>query len=57
MSVLMVRDVDMEYAKSVVDKVFNRCYNDLEPIGRHMRRNSKDGEKAYSEGFLFGYTD
>ncbi|KAK4320083.1 hypothetical protein Pmani_009024 [Petrolisthes manimaculis] len=54
-SVLSVRRVTKEEATGVVDRVFDRCYNDLEPIGRRMRRNSLDMHKAYRERFLYGY--
>ena len=57
MSILMVRDVTNEDAIKVVNKVFTKCYNDLEPIGRVPRRNSRDAEKALAESYLYGYTD
>ncbi|XP_022702111.1 mitochondrial inner membrane protease ATP23 homolog isoform X2 [Varroa jacobsoni] len=38
-----------------VDKVFNVCYNDLEPVGRRLRRNSQDMEKAYRDRYHNGY--
>lgn len=54
-SVLAVRKVSIQEAKEVVDKVFDKCYNDLEPIGRRIRRNSHDMEKAYQERYHYGY--
>ncbi|XP_064633240.1 mitochondrial inner membrane protease ATP23 homolog [Lineus longissimus] len=57
LSIIMVRQVTAEKARKVVDKVFDRCWNDLEPIGRRCRRKSKDPEMAYHEGYLYGYTD
>ncbi|KAG7153413.1 Mitochondrial inner membrane protease ATP23-like [Homarus americanus] len=42
-------------AREVVDRVFDRCYNDLEPIGRRIRRNSLDMHKAYKERYAYGY--
>lgn len=54
-SVLSVRQVELEEAVAVVNKVFPKCYADLEPIGRRVRRNSRDMEKAYVEGYLYGY--
>ncbi|XP_068210608.1 mitochondrial inner membrane protease ATP23 homolog [Palaemon carinicauda] len=55
MSVMAVRRVTEAEALNVVDKVFDRCYNDLEPIGRRIRRNSHDMHKAYMERFSYGY--
>lgn len=54
-SVMAVRRVSKEEAAGVVERVFNRCYNDLEPIGRRIRRNSLDMHKAYKERFIYGY--
>ncbi|XP_076344185.1 mitochondrial inner membrane protease ATP23 homolog isoform X2 [Tachypleus tridentatus] len=56
-SVLAVRNVSEQEAKSAVERVFNRCYNDLEPVGRRLRRNSLDMEKAYRQRFHYGYID
>ena len=58
LSVLTVRSVDYETAKAAVDKVFTKCYNDLEPIGRRCRfKASKDPHLAYGESYLHEYTD
>ena len=57
MSVLMVREMTREEAGSVVDRVFDRCYNDLEPLGRRPRGAPREMEKARSEAYLYGYTD
>lgn len=54
-SVMAVRQVEEKEAREVVDKVFDKCYNDLEPIGRRIRRNSPDMHKAYKERFAYGY--
>ncbi|ODM89657.1 Mitochondrial inner membrane protease ATP23 [Orchesella cincta] len=54
-SVLAVRDVSHEEARDVVDSVFEKCYNDLEPIGRRIRRNSDHMQKAYWERKSMGY--
>ena len=54
-SVLAARKVSEAEAQAVVDKVFNKCYNDLEPVGRRIRRNSFDMHKAYAERGLYGY--
>ncbi|XP_046388874.1 mitochondrial inner membrane protease ATP23 homolog [Ischnura elegans] len=57
-SVLAVRKVSESEAVAAVDRVFNRCYADMEPIGRRCRRNSTDMQRAYVEGVhLFGYHD
>lgn len=55
MSVLAVRNVTREEAVDAVERVFPKCYADLEPIGRRIRRNSKDMHKAYMEGPMYGY--
>lgn len=55
-SILAVRNISKEEAVSVIEKVFPKCYNDMEPIGRRIRRNSADIDRAYEEGKLFGYT-
>lgn len=55
LSVLAVRNVTAEEAQAAVNRVFNRCYNDLEPIGRRIRRNSLDMYKAYMEAPFYGY--
>ncbi|PSN36776.1 hypothetical protein C0J52_19397 [Blattella germanica] len=54
-SVLAVRNVTEEEARAAVNRVFSRCYDDLEPIGRRLRRNSLDMYKAYMEAPMFGY--
>lgn len=54
-SVITTRNVGKEEAREAVDRVFDRCYNDLEPIGRRIRRNSLDMHKAYKERFIYGY--
>ncbi|CAO1367639.1 unnamed protein product [Diamesa hyperborea] len=54
-SVLAVRKVTNDEAIDAIERVFPKCYADLEPIGRRLRRNSTDMHKAYLEGPLFGY--
>lgn len=56
-SIISVRDISVEEARKVIDKVFPKCYADLEPIGRRIRRNSHDMYRAHEEGFLYGYDD
>lgn len=47
--------VDRTTAEQAVDRVFERCYNDLEPIGR--RCNSQGSmRQAFKERYLFGYS-
>ncbi|KAK8721584.1 hypothetical protein OTU49_012790 [Cherax quadricarinatus] len=54
-SVMAIRRIDEAEARAVVDRVFDKCYNDLEPIGRRIRRNSLDMYKAYQDRYAFGY--
>ncbi len=44
-----------EEARAIVDSVFDKCYGDLEPIGRRIRRSSDDIRKAYKERVFYGY--
>lgn len=48
-------DVTKEEARTAVEKVFQKCYNDLEPIGRRVRRNSPDMIRAFNERVNYGY--
>lgn len=54
-SVVVARKAPRTVAEAVVDKVFDKCYNDLEPIGRRIRRNSEDITRAYREAPIYGY--
>ena len=55
-SVMAVRSNMTEAeALEAIDRVFDRCYNDLEPIGRRIRRNSPDMIRAYQERVNYGY--
>lgn len=55
-SVLAVRkDISKEQAIAVIEKVFPKCYADLEPIGRRLRRNSADPDRAYAETKHYGF--
>ena len=46
--------VDKDAAKEAVDRVFNKCYSDLEPIGRRI--GTKSGfDLMKDERYLFGY--
>lgn len=55
LSVMAVHKVSAEVAEAAIERVFAKCYNDLEPIGRRIRRNSEDMPKAYAEAYLYGY--
>ncbi|KAK4876565.1 hypothetical protein RN001_009071 [Aquatica leii] len=54
-SIMAVRSIKKSDAIDAVDRVFPKCYNDLEPIGRRIRRNSPDMFKAYADGPYYGY--
>ncbi|CAH0547477.1 unnamed protein product [Brassicogethes aeneus] len=54
-SVMAVRNVTKLEAIDAIERVFPKCYPDLEPIGRRLRRNSDDMYKAYEEAFYYGY--
>lgn len=54
-SVLAVRNITKEEALAAVERVFPKCYADLEPIGRRIRRNSRDMFKAAMEAPMYGY--
>lgn len=56
-SVLAVRNITLEEATKAVERVFTKCYNDLEPVGRRIRRKSLDMERAYRERYHYGYVD
>lgn len=52
---MAIHQVSAEVASAAIERVFTKCYNDLEPMGRRIRRNSDDMPKAYAESFLYGY--
>lgn len=54
-SVKAVRSYSEKEVIDSIERVFDRCYNDLEPLGRRLRRNSDDALKAYAEAPYFGY--
>lgn len=56
-SVVAIKNISKDEATEAVMRVFDKCYNDLEPVGRRLRRNSLDMEKAYYEGTYYGYSD
>jgi len=55
LSVMMGRNIEESDARAVIDKVFDKCYNDTEPFGRRMR-TFIDEEQALKEGLMYGYT-
>ena len=57
MAVLTVRNISQEEGMAAIDRVFERCYNDLEPFGRIPRRKSRDPQRILTEAFLYGYSD
>lgn len=54
-SIMAVHEVSAEVAEAAIERVFTKCYNDLEPVGRRIRRNSDDMPRAYAEAHLYGY--
>uniref|UniRef100_A0A8D8PRI6 Mitochondrial inner membrane protease ATP23 n=1 Tax=Cacopsylla melanoneura TaxID=428564 RepID=A0A8D8PRI6_9HEMI len=56
-AVALVRKLTYDEARPIVESVFTRCYNDLEPLGRRIKPRSFDGELALSESCQLGYDD
>ncbi|XP_077487010.1 mitochondrial inner membrane protease ATP23 homolog [Amblyomma americanum] len=56
-SIVTARGVSEEVARNAVDRVFDKCYNDLEPVGRRLRRNSPHMQWAYRERYHYGYDE
>lgn len=55
-SVLTARsNISKSEAIDAIERVFPKCYPDMEPIGRRLKRNSNDMYKAYEESFYYGY--
>lgn len=50
-SMMAVRsDITRKQARSVIEKVFTKCYADLEPIGKRLCLESAEcSEQAYDE--------
>jgi inner membrane protease ATP23 len=46
--------VEEKLAREAVQKIFPKCYQDLEPIGRRVRHNN-DMKSAEKEKYMFGY--
>ena len=53
-SLVKSKFVDKDTAREAVQKVFSKCYQDLEPIGRRVR-HKEDMIKAEKENYMFGY--
>lgn len=49
------KNITKSEAITIVEKVFPKCYADLEPIGRRPRSGSADAERAYAESKYYGY--
>ncbi|KAI8434810.1 hypothetical protein MSG28_003317 [Choristoneura fumiferana] len=54
-SVLAVRQIGKAEAVDIIEKVFPKCYADLEPIGRRIRRNSEDMTRVLRDASYYGY--
>lgn len=55
-SVLAVREkLTKDEVTNIVESVFEKCYNDLEPFGRRCRRKSRDPEMVFAEKYKYGY--
>jgi inner membrane protease ATP23 len=54
-SLVKTKFVDEATAKEAVDRVFGKCYSDLEPYGRRAR-NEADIKMAHAERYLYGYS-
>lgn len=54
-SVMTVRDVTKAEVDAAMDRVFTKCYHDLEPLGRRIKRGSRDTYRIYRDRYLFGY--
>jgi len=55
MSIMLARAVDEATATAAVERVFDKCYNDLEPFGRIPKTRTRDYEMAMEEGVYYGY--
>lgn len=53
-SIQMTRNISEKEANSVIDGVFDRCYNDLEPFGKPIR-SYEDYKSVYANRFKYGY--
>ena len=53
-SLTKTKFVDADVADEAVERVFERCYADLEPVGRRLG-DFNDCKLAHEERYLFGY--
>jgi len=53
LSLQTVRNISEKEALDVVDSVFEKCYNDLEPYGRRILTD-EDCSRAYKDRIFFG---
>ena len=56
-SLLAVRNITVQEANDAVLRVFDKCYPDLEPVGRIPHNPFADGRRFYVEASLYGYTE
>ncbi|OAF68569.1 hypothetical protein A3Q56_03675 [Intoshia linei] len=54
-SLLAVRKIRQDEAEKVVDSVFNRCYNDLEPYGRIIKKFPREDMRLLIDADSLGY--
>ena len=54
-SLIKTKFVDRDVAKEAVDRVFDKCYRDLEPVGRRIGKRS-GMYLSKDERYLFGYS-
>ncbi|KAG1683400.1 Mitochondrial inner membrane protease ATP23 [Nymphon striatum] len=53
-SVMIIKNVSKEEANLAINKVFDKCYNDLAPLGRRTQGNSKAAQFAYQSRYRYG---
>ena len=53
-NLIRTKFVPEKVAREAINKVFSKCYNDMEPIGRRAV-TTEDMQQAYYERYLFGY--
>lgn len=53
-SLVKTQYLDQATAEAAVDRVFDRCYRDMEPYGRRSK-SPKDFDLMANERYLFGY--
>lgn len=58
-SILGVRNVSREEAEAALDRVFDRCYADLEPAGIRPKKRTyqEDCRRAFQDAKYYGYVD